>query len=177
MDKAFAVLEPCIMSGTGYVGRGVALVLAAGALAQLNPTDPLIDDLYAAIQNLSDYSNESGKKSGAGRMDISIKRKLKIDLKRADRRVSLYDSLFLMSYFGANMDTTNYTDQEENDWIVVIHTHLQSIHQASLQRYEQNKNDVDASEEMAAILLLLGAVAYENCNGNYGDTVGEEYFS
>ena len=175
-DKAFAVLEPCIMNGTGYVGRGVALVLAAGALAQLNPTDPLIDDLYAAIQNLSDYSNESGKKSGAGRMDISIKRKLKIDLKRADRRVSLYDSLFLMSYFGANMDTTNYMDQEEKDWIVSIHTHLQSIHQASLQRYEQNKNDVDASEEMAAILLLLGAVAYENCNGNYGDTVGEEHF-
>jgi tetratricopeptide (TPR) repeat protein len=171
-EKTIAVLEPCILHDTRYGGRGLALVLTAGALAQLNPTDTLIDEIYETIANFDDIDPDL--KSGAGKMDKSLKKKLlMIDMKRVDRKIALYDLLLIMGFYGANMDPDS--NKCNKKWINSIHANVQDIYNNSKKKFDKNKDDFNAKEEFAACLLLLGATICEK-DGNYEDTTAENHF-
>ena len=145
-EAALAVLEPLTSNDTKYVARGLALMYRAGVLAQLDPNDPKIQVAYDNIQQLSII--DSNKKQMEGQMDIVLHRKALQDSRRKDRRLALFDMLYVLGHFG--LASNSYLEQ--------VLGKLNETYEPIHQRFSENEENLDFREEYVALLMLRGSI-------------------
>jgi len=146
-SSAVAVLEPLCSKGSTYVARGMALMMRAGALAQIDMHDTAIQRAYDEITVLG--KEDKSKKSMLGATDGVLTRKVAQDAKRVDKRLALFDMLYIWGHI---------SDAKEQ-FLHQINTTLNAAYGDIKVRFDSDPNNIDHSEEIAALHLLRGIVA------------------
>ena len=130
--------------------------------SKTDSNDTAIKEAYQVMNELA--KEDQGSKQGMGSMDNILMRKVTQDVLRIDKRLALYDLLYMWGHIGLSSKT----------YLTQINVTLEDAYPGIVSRYENNPNDINSREEMIDYYFLHGVIAVTLfLSGDISDEVAE----